>query len=103
MRGQTLIKLFKAIELFSQSKGATIRELQERLKIDRKSVYRLIGTMEDLGFPLTDEKPLFEREKRWIWSMGAEAEILAPEHLRDSFLKELNSLLQRYHYERRKN
>ena len=65
MRGQTLIKLFKAIELFAKSDGATIRDLQETLKIDRKSVYRLISTMEDLGFPLTDEKPMFEREKRW--------------------------------------
>ena len=65
MRGQNLIKLFKAIDLFSQPSGTTIRELQEKLNIDRKSVYRLIRTMEDLGFPLTDEKPLFEREKRW--------------------------------------
>jgi predicted DNA-binding transcriptional regulator YafY len=55
MRGQTLIKLFKAVELFAKSDGTTIRDLQETLKIDRKSVYRLISTMEDLGFPLTDK------------------------------------------------
>ena len=65
MRGQNLIKLFKAIDLFSQPEGATIRDLQEKLQVDRKSVYRLIRTMEDLGFPLVDEKPLFEKEKRW--------------------------------------
>jgi predicted DNA-binding transcriptional regulator YafY len=65
MRGQNLIKLFKAIDLFSQPEGATIRDLQEKLQVDRKSVYRLIRTMEDLGFPLLDEKPLFEKEKRW--------------------------------------
>jgi predicted DNA-binding transcriptional regulator YafY len=65
MRGQNLIKLFKAIDLFSQPEGATIRELQDKLQVDRKSVYRLIRTMEDLGFPLLDEKPLFEKEKRW--------------------------------------
>jgi len=65
MRGQNLIKLFKAIALLSTSRGATIRDFQESLQVDRKSVYRLIHTMEDLGFPLTDEKPLFEREKRW--------------------------------------
>jgi predicted DNA-binding transcriptional regulator YafY len=65
MRGQNLVKLFKAIELLSRPQGATIREFQETLQVDRKSVYRWIRTMEDLGFPLTDEKPLFEREKRW--------------------------------------
>jgi DNA-binding MarR family transcriptional regulator len=65
MRGQKLRKLFTAIELFSRPGGITVRELQENLKVDRTSVYRLIRTMEDLGFPLLDEKPLFEKEKRW--------------------------------------
>lgn len=65
MRSQKLVKLFKAIELFSKPEGATIRDLQAKLQVDRKSVYRLIRTMEDLGFPLTDDKPPFEREKRW--------------------------------------
>jgi predicted DNA-binding transcriptional regulator YafY len=65
MRGRNLVKLFRAIDLFSKPKGVTIREIQDELKVDRKSVYRLIRTMEDLGFPLLDEKPLFEREKRW--------------------------------------
>jgi predicted DNA-binding transcriptional regulator YafY len=65
MRGQTLIKLFKAIELFSRPSGATSREVQEKLGVDRTSVYRLIHTMTDLGFPLTDEKHMSAKEKRW--------------------------------------
>ena len=65
MRGHNLLKLFRAIELLSKPEGVTIREIQEKLSVDRTSVYRLIRTMENLGFPLLNEKPLFEKEKRW--------------------------------------
>jgi len=65
MRGQQLVKLFRAIELFSKPVGTTIKELMETFKIDRSSANRLIKTMENLGFPLYDEKPFMEKEKRW--------------------------------------
>lgn len=65
MRGQTLVKLFNAIKLLSRPSGATVIDLQEGLHVDRTSVYRMIRTMEDLGFPLIDERPLLERKKRW--------------------------------------
>jgi len=36
-----------------------------QLGIDRRSVYRLIGVIEELGFPLYDDKIPLEKEKRW--------------------------------------
>ena len=65
MRGRNLIKLLKAVECFSSPSGTTIGELKEALGCDRKAVYRMIRTMEELGFPLYNETPPLEREKRW--------------------------------------
>ena len=65
MRGQQLVKLFRAIELFSKPAGTTIKELKETFGIDRSSANRIIRTMENLGFPLYDEKLFMEKEKRW--------------------------------------
>lgn len=36
-----------------------------QLEIDRRSVYRMINLIEELGFPLYDEKVPLEKEKRW--------------------------------------
>ncbi|MFC1580078.1 helix-turn-helix transcriptional regulator [Thermodesulfobacteriota bacterium] len=65
MRGRRLIKLLKAIELFSKPEGTTIEELAEYLETDRRSVYRTIEVIEELGFPIYDEKIPLERQKRW--------------------------------------
>ncbi len=58
-------KVDKALELFSKSEGTTLEELGNELEIDRRSVYRLIHVIEELGFSIYDEKIDFEREKRW--------------------------------------
>jgi len=60
-----LLKLFKALELFSKPEGTTIGEMAEHLEIDRRSAYRVINLIEELGFPIWDEKIPFEKEKRW--------------------------------------
>ena len=65
MRGKNLIKFLKALELISKPAGATINEMAAELKIDRRSVYRMIRLIEELGFPLWDDKPPFEKEKQW--------------------------------------
>lgn len=65
MRGRNLIKLLRALELLSKSEGTTIEEMRALLGIDRRSVYRLINVVEELGFPLYDDKIPLEREKRW--------------------------------------
>jgi len=56
MRGTNLVKLFRALECFAKPAGTTVRELQNALSLDRRSVYRLIGTMEELGFPIWAER-----------------------------------------------
>ena len=65
MRGKNLIKLLKALEILSKPEGTTIEQMATQLEVDRRSVYRLIEVIEDLGFPIYDEKIPFEREKRW--------------------------------------
>jgi len=65
VRGKNLIKLLKALDLLSKPEGTTIEELGRELGIDRRSVYRLINVIEELGFPVYDDKIDFEREKRW--------------------------------------
>ena len=65
MRGKNLIKLLRALEILSKPEGTTIEQMAAQLEIDRRSVYRLIEVIEDLGFPIYDEKVPFEKEKRW--------------------------------------
>ena len=65
MRGNNLIKLLKTLDLLSKPEGTTIEELSEQLGIDRRSVYREIAIVEELGFPLYQDEIPFEKRKRW--------------------------------------
>jgi predicted DNA-binding transcriptional regulator YafY len=65
MRGKQLLQMLKALELLSLKEGATIRGLANGLSITTRSVYRLLDTMQEAGFPIWDEKILNEKEKRW--------------------------------------
>ena len=65
MRGKNLIKLLKTLELLSNPEGTTIEEVGAQLNVDRRSVYRMINVIEELGFPLYDDKIPLEKEKRW--------------------------------------
>ena len=67
MRGANLIKLLKAIDVLSRPSGVTTDELAGHLEIDKRSVYRLLRTIEELGFPLTNEKEPLGRKKRWFF------------------------------------
>jgi len=60
-----LIKLLRALDLLSKRVGTTIEEMAEHLELDRRSVYRMINVIEELGFPIYDDKIPFEKEKRW--------------------------------------
>lgn len=62
MRGRNLTKLLTAIELLSRSQGVTINQLSDELGIDRSSVYRMLSTMEGLGFPIHDDPGQVGRE-----------------------------------------
>ena len=63
MRGKNLIKLLKALDILSNPDGTTIEQMVRRLEMDKRSVYRLIRVIEELGFPLYDEKIPLERKK----------------------------------------
>jgi predicted DNA-binding transcriptional regulator YafY len=65
MRGKNLFKLLKTLDLLSRPQGTTIEEMAEVLEIDRRSVYRIIKLVEELGFPVYDEAIPLERQKRW--------------------------------------
>lgn len=78
MRGQQIIKLIKAIDLLSRTEGVTIEELASELQLDKRSIYRLITVIEELGVPIYDDKVPYERKKRW--------------KLEESYLKKLPNL-----------
>lgn len=64
MRGEQILKILQAVRLLARSKGASVQELQKELQISRRSEYRLIGTLEALGFPV--EEPWYEgKAKRY--------------------------------------
>ena len=65
MRGKNLVQLVKSLNLLSSPGGTTRRELAARLGISDRSVSRCLRTIEDLGIPIYDERPPFEKEKRW--------------------------------------
>ena len=65
MREKNLIKLLRALELMSKPAGTTIEEMADHLEVNRRSVYRIINLVEELGFPIYDDKIPFEKEKRW--------------------------------------
>jgi len=65
MRGKKLLKIFKALELLSKPNGASVYEMSEKLRIEVRSVHRMLDTMQEMGFPIWDEKVPFDRKKRW--------------------------------------
>jgi predicted DNA-binding transcriptional regulator YafY len=52
VRSKQLTRYMKALEVLARPGGTTIKELGESLEIGRRSVYRLIETLEELGVPL---------------------------------------------------
>ncbi|PTN39107.1 YafY family protein [Desulfonatronum sp. SC1] len=65
MRGKILLNLLNAIELLSRPQGATIQEIGESLGLQRRSVYRLLAAIQDLGFPVYDAKGEAGATKQW--------------------------------------
>ncbi len=65
MRGKNLIQVLKAIDLLSRRQGTTKKQLSEKLKIENRAVSRLLKTLEELGFPIYDDKDAYESEKVW--------------------------------------
>ena len=65
MREKQLIRLLKTVDLLARPQGATINELCENIAVDRRSVYRIIETLQSMKFPVYDAKAPDERNKQW--------------------------------------
>lgn len=63
MRGKNLVKFLKAIDLIGRPQGITIDELGDELGIVRRSVYRVLEVVQELGVPIYDDDS--ERPKKW--------------------------------------
>ena len=62
--GKNISKILKAVDLLARPQGATNKELASLLGLSSRSVFRLLSTLSDLGFPLTDERDSFHGETR---------------------------------------
>lgn len=60
-----LVKIVQAVSLLSSSKGTTIKILMEHLSLSKRSAFRLLEALTDLGFPITDERTAFGGEKTY--------------------------------------
>lgn len=60
MFNKNLIKIIKAIDLLAGSGGTTVEELERELDLGRRSVFRLLDTLEnELGFPIIRSREEF--------------------------------------------
>ena len=62
--GRNISKILRAIDLLARPQGASNKELASHLGLSSRSVFRLLTTLSDLGFPLTDEREGFGGETR---------------------------------------
>ena len=60
---QQLSKLLKLVDCLSKSQGARIKDRQEALGCNERTVYRWLSTLRNLGFPLEDLEG--DRRKRY--------------------------------------
>ena len=60
-----LQKMLHAITLLSQPAGTTINSLMERLGISRRTAFRLLEAIDELGFPVVNERAEFGGEKTY--------------------------------------
>lgn len=65
MRGKQLIQTLQVLDLLSGQNGTTIPELMETLDITRRSVERLLVSMQNSDFPIYKEKEDGEKLQRW--------------------------------------
>ena len=59
------IKFLKAVNLLASPSGATIKRLMDNLSISRRSAFRLLQALEELGFPIIDEQSQPKTEKTY--------------------------------------
>ena len=59
------VKFITAVNLLSSPHGVTIKGLMKGLGISRRSVFRLLQVLEELGFPLIDDHRQARAEKTY--------------------------------------
>lgn len=64
MRGANLVKLIKTIDLISSYRGVTVEQIAEELEVSKRSAYRLLGVVDDLGFLIEDIRDPIENRTR---------------------------------------
>jgi len=65
MYGEQMVRMFRAVDLLSTPAGATKQELADHLGVDKRTVQRLLGLLEELNFPVYDEQDGPSGEKTW--------------------------------------
>jgi len=65
MYGEQMVRMLRAVDLLSSPAGATKKELAAHLEVDKRTVERLLGLLEELNFPLYDEPDGPSGEKTW--------------------------------------
>lgn len=65
MWARHLLKILKAVDLLGGPHGATVAELTEKLGVDRRTVYRLRETLEEMNFPIYEDSSAPDGRKRW--------------------------------------
>jgi predicted DNA-binding transcriptional regulator YafY len=59
------VKFLNAVSLLASPQGATIKGLMDALNLSRRSVFRLLDALKELGFPLVDYQPQAKAEKAY--------------------------------------
>lgn len=59
------ILIVRVVELLSRRNGVTKAEMAAHLNMTRRNVDRVFDLMQELGFPIYDEKVPYETENRW--------------------------------------
>jgi len=60
-----LVKLLKAVDLIGRREGATIDELAQHLEATKRTAYRMIETMEEMNFPISEDTSALDGKKRY--------------------------------------
>ncbi|KKL48797.1 hypothetical protein LCGC14_2321890, partial [marine sediment metagenome] len=70
MEWKKIALILRATELLSHDSGTTIQRLQTNLGLSRRSVYRLLDILQEMNFPIYEEKHPQDRKKYWKLESG---------------------------------
>jgi len=60
-----IIKFLTAIKLLASPSGTTLQRLMKHLNISRRTAFRLLNALSELGFPIIDEQSKARNEKTY--------------------------------------